>query len=36
VRYAIDLPNFGDYGDARFLADLARETEVHEWDGFFI
>jgi alkanesulfonate monooxygenase SsuD/methylene tetrahydromethanopterin reductase-like flavin-dependent oxidoreductase (luciferase family) len=36
MRYAIDLPNFGDYSDPRFLADLARETEVHEWDGFFI
>jgi hypothetical protein len=36
MRYAIDLPNFGDYGDARLLAGLARETEAHGWEGFFI
>ena len=36
MRYAIDLPNFGDYGDPRLLADLAREAEEHGWGGFFI
>jgi alkanesulfonate monooxygenase SsuD/methylene tetrahydromethanopterin reductase-like flavin-dependent oxidoreductase (luciferase family) len=36
MRYAIDLPNFGDYSDPRLLAGLAREAEDHEWDGFFI
>ncbi|MBV8454263.1 MAG: LLM class flavin-dependent oxidoreductase [Deltaproteobacteria bacterium] len=33
---AIDLPNFGDYGDPRLLARLAGEAEEHGWDGFFI
>lgn len=36
MRYAIDLPNFGDYGDPRLLADLAGEAEEHGWDAFFI
>jgi alkanesulfonate monooxygenase SsuD/methylene tetrahydromethanopterin reductase-like flavin-dependent oxidoreductase (luciferase family) len=36
MRYAIDLPNFGDYGDPRLLASLAGEAEDHGWDGFFI
>jgi alkanesulfonate monooxygenase SsuD/methylene tetrahydromethanopterin reductase-like flavin-dependent oxidoreductase (luciferase family) len=36
MLYAIDLPNFGDYGEPRLLADLAAEVEAHGWDGFFI
>jgi probable F420-dependent oxidoreductase len=36
VKYAIDVPNFGSYGDARALAELAREAEQAGWDGFFI
>ncbi len=36
MLHAIDLPNFGDYGDPRLLADLAGEAEDHGWDGFFI
>jgi alkanesulfonate monooxygenase SsuD/methylene tetrahydromethanopterin reductase-like flavin-dependent oxidoreductase (luciferase family) len=36
MRHAIDLPNFGDYGDPRLLADLAQEAEEHGWDGFFV
>lgn len=36
MRYAIHLPNFGDYGDPRLLAELAGEAEDHGWDGFFI
>lgn len=36
MRYAIDVPNFGDYGDARVVGELARETEAAGWDGFFI
>ena len=36
MRHAIDLPNFGDYGDPRLLAALARDAEDHGWDGFFI
>ncbi|HUA34575.1 MAG TPA: LLM class flavin-dependent oxidoreductase [Candidatus Binataceae bacterium] len=36
MRYGIDVPQFGDYGDARTLAELAREAEQAGWDGFFI
>jgi alkanesulfonate monooxygenase SsuD/methylene tetrahydromethanopterin reductase-like flavin-dependent oxidoreductase (luciferase family) len=36
MRFAINLPNFGPYGDPRVLADLAREAEDAGWDGFFI
>ena len=28
MRFAINLPNFGTYGDASLLTDLARETEA--------
>ena len=36
MRYGIYLPNFGPYGDARVLAELARDAEAAGWDGFFI
>ena len=36
MRYGIDVPQFGEYGDPRTLAELARETERAGWDGFFI
>ena len=36
MRYGIYLPNFGPYGDARALAELARDAEAAGWDGFFI
>jgi len=36
MKYGIYLPNFGPYGDARALADLARDAEGAGWDGFFI
>ena len=36
MRFAINLPNFGIFGDARLLAELAAEAEEHGWDGFFI
>jgi alkanesulfonate monooxygenase SsuD/methylene tetrahydromethanopterin reductase-like flavin-dependent oxidoreductase (luciferase family) len=36
VRYGLYLPNFGPFGDARALAELAREAERAGWDGFFI
>jgi probable F420-dependent oxidoreductase len=35
MRYGIDVPNFGDFGNPRTLADLAREAEEAGWDGFF-
>ena len=36
MRFAIDLPNFGEYSDPRILAQLAREAEDAGWDGCFI
>ena len=36
MKFGIYLPNFGPYGDARALADLARDAENAGWDGFYI
>jgi alkanesulfonate monooxygenase SsuD/methylene tetrahydromethanopterin reductase-like flavin-dependent oxidoreductase (luciferase family) len=36
MKFAINLPNFGPFGDPRLMADLAREAEAAGWDGFFI
>ena len=36
MRYALSIPPFGDLGEARAVADLAREAEEAGWDGFFI
>jgi alkanesulfonate monooxygenase SsuD/methylene tetrahydromethanopterin reductase-like flavin-dependent oxidoreductase (luciferase family) len=36
VRFAINLPNFGEYSDPHLLAQLAREAEDAGWDGCFI
>ena len=36
MRFALNVPNFGEYGDARVLAELAREAEESGWDGFFV
>jgi alkanesulfonate monooxygenase SsuD/methylene tetrahydromethanopterin reductase-like flavin-dependent oxidoreductase (luciferase family) len=36
MHYAVYLPNFGAYGDARTLVTLARDAEHAGWDGFFI
>lgn len=36
MRFALNVPNFGQYGDARLLAGLAREAEESGWDGFFV
>jgi alkanesulfonate monooxygenase SsuD/methylene tetrahydromethanopterin reductase-like flavin-dependent oxidoreductase (luciferase family) len=36
MRYGINLPPFGEFGEARALAELAREAEAAGWDGFFI
>ncbi len=35
MKYGLYLPPFGDYADARRLADLAKEAEQAGWDGFF-
>jgi hypothetical protein len=31
MRFAVDVPNFGDFADPRVLADLARRAECM-WD----
>ena len=36
MQYGVYVPNFGPYGDARVLAELAYEAEEAGWDGFFI
>lgn len=36
MRFALDIPNFGDYSNPRLLAELAREAEIAGWDGFFL
>ncbi len=36
MQFAINIPNFGCFGDARMLAELAHEAEDMGWDGFFI
>jgi len=36
LKTAIYLPNHGPFGDARVIADLAREAESVGWDGFFL
>lgn len=36
TKFAIYLPNYGVLGDARVLADLAKDAEDARWDGFFL
>ena len=36
MRYAISIPNFGDWADPRTMVSLAREAEASGWDGFFL
>jgi alkanesulfonate monooxygenase SsuD/methylene tetrahydromethanopterin reductase-like flavin-dependent oxidoreductase (luciferase family) len=36
MKYGLYLPNFGPFGDARLLAELARDAECAGWDGFFL
>ena len=36
MKFGIYLPNFGSYGDARVLVNLAQDAENSGWDGFFI
>ena len=36
MQYGVYIPNFGPFGDARILADLAYEAEEAGWDGFFL
>jgi len=36
MKYAIDIPHFGDCADPMVLAGLAQAAETAGWDGFFI
>jgi probable F420-dependent oxidoreductase len=36
VKFAINVPNFGDCASARLLAEWASDAEEAGWDGFFI
>ncbi len=36
MRFAVDVPNFGDFADPRLFADLARRAEEAGWDGLFV
>jgi alkanesulfonate monooxygenase SsuD/methylene tetrahydromethanopterin reductase-like flavin-dependent oxidoreductase (luciferase family) len=36
MKFGISIPPFGEFGDARFLASIAREAEDLGWDGFFL
>lgn len=36
LKTAVYLPNHGPFGDARVIADLARDAESSGWDGFFL
>jgi alkanesulfonate monooxygenase SsuD/methylene tetrahydromethanopterin reductase-like flavin-dependent oxidoreductase (luciferase family) len=36
LRYAVGVPNVGQFGDARLLVDLATAGEEAGWDGFFL
>lgn len=36
MKYALYVPPFGAYADARTLANLAQDAEQAGWDGFFL
>jgi len=36
VRYSINVPNFGDFADARVVAKVAVAAEAAGWDGLFV
>jgi alkanesulfonate monooxygenase SsuD/methylene tetrahydromethanopterin reductase-like flavin-dependent oxidoreductase (luciferase family) len=36
IRFGVFLPNFGPFGHASVLGDLAVAAEQHGWEGFFI
>ncbi len=36
MRFAIDVPNFGDFADPVIVADLARRAEDAGWDALFV
>jgi alkanesulfonate monooxygenase SsuD/methylene tetrahydromethanopterin reductase-like flavin-dependent oxidoreductase (luciferase family) len=36
MKFGLDLPNYGMFGDPSLLLDLAIEAEAAGWDGFFL
>jgi alkanesulfonate monooxygenase SsuD/methylene tetrahydromethanopterin reductase-like flavin-dependent oxidoreductase (luciferase family) len=36
VRYSINIPNFGDFADARTVATVAAAAEAAGWDALFV
>jgi alkanesulfonate monooxygenase SsuD/methylene tetrahydromethanopterin reductase-like flavin-dependent oxidoreductase (luciferase family) len=36
VRFSINIPNFGDFADARVVADVAAAAEAAGWDALFV
>lgn len=36
MRYSINIPNFGDFADARTVAQTATAAEQAGWDGLFV
>src|SRR5262245_36792420 len=36
MRYAISIPNFGDWADPRTIVSLAHDAETSGWNGFFL
>ena len=36
MQYGLTVPQFGDFGDVRTLAALARDAEEAGWDAFFV
>jgi alkanesulfonate monooxygenase SsuD/methylene tetrahydromethanopterin reductase-like flavin-dependent oxidoreductase (luciferase family) len=36
VRYSVNIPNFGDFADARAVTTLARAVEEAGWDALFV
>ena len=36
MRYAINVPNYGDFADPSVTIVLARDIEAAGWDAFFL
>jgi alkanesulfonate monooxygenase SsuD/methylene tetrahydromethanopterin reductase-like flavin-dependent oxidoreductase (luciferase family) len=36
MKYAIDIPNFGDFADPRLTAQIARDAEAAGWDAVWV
>ena len=36
MRFSINIPNFGDFADARSVAAVASAAEQAGWDGLFV